>query len=65
MTKKRRSRSDNSGCGMTDQFTPEGKARIKKRIDDLFREVKQGYTEIFRGNEEITLSDRGIGLYGL
>lgn len=46
--------------GMTDQFTPEGRARIQKRIDDLFREVKQGYTEIFRGNEEITLSDRAL-----
>jgi type I restriction enzyme M protein len=46
--------------GMTDQFTPEGQKRIQTRIDALFREVKQQYTEIFRGNEEITLSDRAL-----
>jgi type I restriction enzyme M protein len=46
--------------GMTDQCTSEGRARIKKRIDDLFGEVKEGYKEIFRGNEEITLSERTL-----
>ena len=46
--------------GMTEQFTPEGRASIKKRIDTLFREVKQQYTDIFRGNEEIMLSDRAL-----
>lgn len=46
--------------GMTDQFTPEGRKRIRERIDKLFKEVKAQYTEIFRGNEEITLSDRAL-----
>jgi type I restriction enzyme M protein len=46
--------------GMTDQFTPEGRARIKGRIDKLFEEVKEQYKEIFRGNEEISLSERAL-----
>jgi type I restriction enzyme M protein len=46
--------------GMTDQFTSEGRTRIKGRIDKLFEEVKQQYKEIFRGNEEISLSDRAL-----
>lgn len=46
--------------GMTDQFTPEGQRQIKKRIDSLFKEVKQQYAEIFRGNEEIMLFDRAL-----
>ena len=42
--------------GLTEQFTPEGREKIRERITPLFAEVKQQYEEIFRGNEEITLS---------
>jgi len=45
---------------MTEQFTPEGRKQIEDRINDLFGEVKQQYTEIFRGNEEIMLSERAL-----
>ncbi len=45
---------------MTDQFTKEGRERIRERIDSLFAQVKVQYTDIFRGNEEITLSDRAL-----
>lgn len=41
-------------------FKPEGRSRIRARIDDLFRDVKATYGTIFRGNEEITLSDRAL-----
>lgn len=46
--------------GMTEQFSREGQAQIRQRITALFREVKQQYVGIFRGNEEITLSDRAL-----
>ena len=42
--------------GLTEQFTPEGREKIRERIIPLFAEVKQKIGEIFRGNEEITLS---------
>jgi type I restriction enzyme M protein len=46
--------------GMTEQFTAEGRERIKERISSLFTEVKERYAEIFRGNEEIILSPRAL-----
>jgi type I restriction enzyme M protein len=50
----------------TEPFTTEGRKAIRARIGPLFEEVKQKYglasdNPIFRGNEEITLSDRALG----
>src|SRR5215467_3754386 len=50
----------------TEPFTTEGGKAIRARIEPLFAEVKQKYgpasdNPIFRGNEEITLSDRALG----
>ena len=50
----------------TEPFTTEGRKAIRTRIEPLFEEVKQKYgpvsdNPIFRGNEEITLSDRALG----
>ncbi len=47
-------------------MTPEGRKAIRARIEPLFAEVKHKYgpasdNPIFRGNEEITLSDRALG----
>ena len=47
-------------AGATEQFDPEGRAAIRGRIEPLFEEVKQRYDTIFRGTEEITLSDRAL-----
>jgi len=44
----------------TEQFEPEGRKEIRKRIFPLFQDVKKAYSSIFRGNEEITLSDRAL-----
>jgi len=43
-----------------EQFNEDGRKRIRARILPLFDEVKQQYGAIFRGNEEITLSDRAL-----
>ena len=50
----------------TEPFTDEGRQSIRRRVEPLFEEVKQQYgaesrNPIFRGNEEITLSDRALG----
>ena len=50
----------------TEPFAAEGRKAIRARIEPLFEEVKQKYgpaseNQIFRGNEEITLSDRALG----
>lgn len=47
-------------AGPREQFTPEGRTRIRKRVEPLFEEVKQKFPSIFRGNEEIILSDRAL-----
>ncbi|KPQ23500.1 MAG: type I restriction enzyme M protein [Halomonas sp. HL-48] len=47
-------------AGPREQFEAEGRAAIRSRIDALFTEVKARYTNIFRGNEEIALSDRAL-----
>lgn len=47
-------------AGPKEQFEVEGRKAIRKRIDSLFTEVKQEYKSIFRGNEEISLSDRAL-----
>lgn len=47
-------------AGPKEQFAEKGRKEIRKRIESLFTEVKKQYTKIFRGNEEITLSDRAL-----
>ena len=47
-------------AGPKEQFEPEGRKDIRARIEELFTEVKKQYKNIFRGNEEITLSDRAL-----
>ena len=47
-------------AGPREQFSDEGQKEIKKRVDSLFTEVKKQYSNIFRGNEEITLSNRAL-----
>lgn len=47
-------------AGPKEQFEPQGRKAIRVRIEDLFTEVKKQYNNIFRGNEEITLSDRAL-----
>jgi len=46
--------------GPKEQFDDQGRKDIRKRIDSLFSEVKKLYSNIFRGNEEIALSDRAL-----
>jgi type I restriction enzyme M protein len=43
-----------------EQFKSDGWIKVKQRILPLFAEVKQHYGNLFRGNEEITLSDRAL-----
>jgi type I restriction enzyme M protein len=50
----------------TEPFSAEGRKAIRARIEPLFEEMKTRYgpesdNPIFRGNEEITLSDRALG----
>jgi type I restriction enzyme M protein len=65
---------DEQGAGVTrrfyahptEPFTGEGRKAIRARVEPLFEEVKKKYgpesdNPIFRGNEEITLSDRALG----
>lgn len=47
-------------AGPKEQFEEKGRAEIRKRIDGLFDEVKKQYGNIFRGHEEISLSDRAL-----
>ena len=47
-------------AGPTEQFNDAGRREVKKRILPLFEDVKKKYKTIFRGNEEITLSDRAL-----
>jgi type I restriction enzyme M protein len=47
-------------AGPTEQFDSEGRKAIRARITPLFEQVKATYPTIFRGNEEITLSDRAL-----
>ena len=46
--------------GAKEQFEPQGQKAVRRRITMLFGEVKQRYQGVFRGNEEITLSDRAL-----
>lgn len=47
-------------AGPKEQYDEKGRIEIRKRIESLFTEVKKQYGSIFRGNEEITLSDRAL-----
>jgi type I restriction enzyme M protein len=47
-------------AGMKEQFNDQGRREIRRRIMPLFDEVKQSFPTLFRGNEEITLSDRAL-----
>jgi type I restriction enzyme M protein len=47
-------------AGPTEQFDDQGRREIKKRILSLFDDVKKKYKAIFKGNEEISLSDRAL-----
>lgn len=47
-------------AGPTEQFDEAGRTAIRERVIPLFDEVKREYSTIFRGNEEITLSDRAL-----
>ncbi|MEA3641185.1 MAG: N-6 DNA methylase [Lamprobacter sp.] len=59
-TKQRHAWQRRFWAGPKEQFTKEGRTAIRGRIDSLFGEVKTHYRNIFRGNEEITLSDRAL-----
>lgn len=47
-------------AGATEQFEDDGRKAIRMRILPLFEDVKKKHATIFRGNEEITLSDRAL-----
>lgn len=47
-------------AGPYEPFEPAGQKEIRRRIIPLFEAVKRAYPELFKGNEEITLSDRAL-----
>lgn len=47
-------------AGPTEQFEEAGRKAIRKRVLPLFEEVKKKHASIFRGNEEISLTDRAL-----
>jgi type I restriction enzyme M protein len=53
-------RFEKNGQLIDEQFDPAGQKAIRERIKPLFEEVKKKYSTVFRGNEEITLSDRAL-----
>jgi len=46
--------------GPFEPFEPYGQKAIRARIRPLFERVKKKYDGLFKGNEEITLSDRAL-----
>lgn len=58
--KRDRDQTPRFWAGPTEQFDPKGRKAIRERIVPLFEEVKRKHASIFRGNEEITLSDRAL-----
>ena len=48
--------------GVTERNTPEGQAAVAKRIKAIFKQLKTDaiFSEVFAGNEEISLSDYGV-----
>ena len=59
-TKQRQAWQRRFWAGPREQFEERGRKAIRVRIDELFTEVKKQYKNIFRGNEEIALSDRAL-----
>lgn len=53
-------RFEKNGQLIDEQFDPAGQKAIRDRIKPLFDEVKKKYSTVFRGNEEISLSDRAL-----
>lgn len=53
-------RFEKNGQLIDEQFDAAGQKAIRKRIEPLFEEVKKRYSTVFRGNEEISLSDRAL-----
>ena len=47
-------------AGAFEPFDPAGQKQIRLRIQPLFEQVKRKYAELFKGDEEITLSDRAL-----
>lgn len=47
-------------AGPYEPFEAEGQKQIRRRILPLFEAVKRSYPDLFKGNEEITLSDRAL-----
>lgn len=47
-------------AGPYEPFDPAGQKEIRRRIQPLFESVKRAYPDLFKGNEEITLSDRAL-----
>ena len=47
-------------AGPYEPFDAAGRKEIRRRIEPLFESVKREYRELFKGNEEITLSDRAL-----
>ncbi len=47
-------------AGPYEPFDPAGQKEIRRRIQPLFDAVKRAYPALFKGNEEITLSDRAL-----
>lgn len=58
--KRRRDAEPRFWAGPTEQYDAAGRKAIRARIEPLFEEVKAEYDDIFRGSEEITLSDRAL-----
>lgn len=48
--------------GVKESNTPEGQAAVAKRIKAIFEQLKTDaiFSEVFAGNEQISLSDKGI-----
>jgi len=48
--------------GVTERNTPEGQSAVAKRIKAIFKQLKTDaiFSEVFAGNEEISLSDYGV-----
>lgn len=53
-------RFEKNGQLVDEQFDPAGQKAIRKRIEPLFAEVKKRYSTVFRGSDEINLSDRAL-----
>lgn len=53
-------RFEKNGQLIDEQFDPAGQKAIRKRVEPLFDAVKKKYSTVFRGSEEITLSDRAL-----